>query len=179
MVDFPDRASESWNFLTERECQFIIRRVMRDRGDAEVPPFDFWSWAAAGRDWKVWAFGFSFFLNATVAYAISFFMPIILKQKMEFSLAASQCLVAPPYVLAAIQMYLLSVVGDRWHVRGPIILFNNVVSLVGVPLMVSVLKSDISAETVLNNPRDMQAAMQLDMQESSSSLPALFPTFRL
>lgn len=136
MVDFPDRASKSWKFLTERECQFMISRVVRDRADAEVPPFSFRSWAAAGKDWKIWAFAFNFFLSATVAYAIAFFMPIILRQKMGFSLAASQCLVAPPYVLASIQMYLLSLVGDKWHIRGPIIMFNNVVSLVGVPIMV-------------------------------------------
>lgn len=54
---------------------------------------------------------------------------------MGFSVGASQCLVAPPYALAAIVMYTTSYLGDKYHLRGPIIAFNMVLCLIGLPIM--------------------------------------------
>lgn len=54
---------------------------------------------------------------------------------MGFSVAASQCLIAPPYVLSAIMMYATSWVGDRYKTRASIIVFNTIVSLIGLPMM--------------------------------------------
>ncbi|KAK5239549.1 hypothetical protein LTR40_014431, partial [Exophiala xenobiotica] len=46
LVDFPDKAARtSWAFLNERECQFITRRIAKDRGDAELEPFNLKKWA--------------------------------------------------------------------------------------------------------------------------------------
>jgi|TARA_R110002003_G_scaffold279_15_gene18126 MFS family permease len=54
---------------------------------------------------------------------------------MGFSIGASQCLVAPPYALAAIVMYATGWFGDKYHLRGPIIIFNMVLCIVGVAIM--------------------------------------------
>ena len=54
---------------------------------------------------------------------------------MGFSVGAAQCLVAPPYAFAAIVMYTTGWLGDKYHLRGPIILFNMVLCLVGLPIM--------------------------------------------
>lgn len=54
---------------------------------------------------------------------------------MGFSVGASQCLVAPPYVLAAIWMFGCAYYGDRWHIRGPFIIGNGCIGLVGLGLM--------------------------------------------
>lgn len=54
---------------------------------------------------------------------------------MGFSVGAAQCLVAPPYVAAAIVMYGCAMLGDKWHLRGPIIVFNAVLGLIGLPLL--------------------------------------------
>jgi len=54
---------------------------------------------------------------------------------MGFSVAASQCLVAPPYILAAIMMYSTSWVGDRYKMRAAIIVFQSIVSIIGLPMM--------------------------------------------
>lgn len=72
----------------------------------------------------------------TVSYAIAYFLPIILRDGMGFSIAASQCLVAPPYVFAAILMYFTAWVGDKYHTRGPILVFNAIIGLIGLPIMV-------------------------------------------
>ena len=55
---------------------------------------------------------------------------------MGFSIAAAQCLVAPPYVFAAILMYATAWFGDKYHMRGPILVFNAIIGLIGLPIMV-------------------------------------------
>lgn len=137
IVDFPDRAvATTGGFITEEEAKFVIDRINRDREDATLEPFNLKKWARAGLDLKVWGFAFLFFLNGTVAYAIAFFLPIILRNNIGFSLAASQCLVAPPYALAAIIMYITSWFGDKWHLRGPIVVFNAALGIIGLPMLV-------------------------------------------
>lgn len=76
-----------------------------------------------------------FFNTTTVTYALAYFLPIILTQNMGFSVGASQCLVAPPYALAAILMYATGWAGDKYHVRGPIIVINMIFCIVGISIM--------------------------------------------
>lgn len=70
-----------------------------------------------------------------MTYALAYFLPIILNVNMKFSIAASQCLVAPPYAFAAIVMYGTGYVGDKYKVRGPLIIFNMILCLIGLPIM--------------------------------------------
>jgi predicted MFS family arabinose efflux permease len=67
--------------------------------------------------------------------ALAYFLPIILRASMGFSYAQSQCLVAPPYVLAGIVMFTGGYLGDRYHLRGPIVVFNNLLCIIGLPIM--------------------------------------------
>merc|ERR1712098_565258 len=82
-----------------------------------------------------WAFAALCGLTTTITYAIAFFLPIILRDGMGFSVAAAQCLVAPPYVLAAIVMFGMAWFGDKWHIRSPFILANGILALIGLPLL--------------------------------------------
>jgi hypothetical protein len=70
-----------------------------------------------------------------VTYALAYFLPIILQENMGFSVGAAQCLVAPPYALAAIVMFGTGYVGDKYKIRGPIICFNMLLCLIGLPIM--------------------------------------------
>ncbi|KNG51885.1 phthalate transporter [Stemphylium lycopersici] len=135
LVDFPDKAHKSWKFLTEREAMYIIDRVNRDRGDAKPEAFSVAKFLKGGGDVKIWGFAMIFFNTTTVSYALAYFLPIILTGNMGFDVGAAQCLVAPPYALAAIVMYATAWLGDKYHIRGPIILFNMVLCLVGLPIM--------------------------------------------
>lgn len=71
----------------------------------------------------------------TLSYGIAYFLPIILRDNMGFSVGAAQCLVAPPFVLAGILMVATSWVGDKYRMRAPILAFNSVVTLIGLPIM--------------------------------------------
>ncbi|KAF1828222.1 MFS general substrate transporter [Decorospora gaudefroyi] len=121
IVDFPDKAHESWKFLTEREAAFIIDRVNKDRGDARPEPWSMAKFLKGGTDIKIWGFAMIFFNTTTVSYALAYFLPIILTVNMGFDVGAAQCLVAPPYALAAIVMYTTGWLGDKYHIRGPIV----------------------------------------------------------
>ena len=110
-----------------------MARIENDRHDAIPEPFKIISYAKNALDLKIWAFAFLFGLTTTNTYAIT--LPIILRKGLGFSLAKSQCLVAPPYVAAAIVMYGCAVLGDKYHIRGPIVIFNAVLGLIGLPLL--------------------------------------------
>ncbi|KAJ5152735.1 uncharacterized protein N7482_009213 [Penicillium canariense] len=135
LVDFPDRAAKSWKFLNQRECDFIVRRINNDRNDGHPEAFNLKKFLRPGLDPKIWAFAMIFFCLTTVTYAIAYFLPIILMSGMGFSVGQSQCLVAPPYVLAGIVMYSTAWVGDRYHVRAPILVFNALLCIIGLPMM--------------------------------------------
>ncbi len=58
-----------------------------------------------------------------------------LRVGMNFSLAKAQCLVAPPYVAAAIVMFTQAHYADKFHLRGPVVVFNAILGLIGLPLL--------------------------------------------
>lgn len=135
LVDFPDSKRKNWSFLGARERAYIVDKIARDRGDSVAPPFNLKKFLGAGADWRLWAYALLFFGTTTLSYALAFTLPIILMGSMGFNIAESQCLVAPPFAFAGIMMMFTGWLGDKYHVRGPIILFNMVTCLVGLPIM--------------------------------------------
>jgi hypothetical protein len=54
---------------------------------------------------------------------------------MGFSIGEAQYLSAPPYVLACISMWTLAWIGDRYRIRGPLLLVNCTLGFIGAPLL--------------------------------------------
>lgn len=54
---------------------------------------------------------------------------------MGFGVGAAQCLVAPPYAFAAILMYSTAWAADKYRMRGPILVLNAIIALIGLPIM--------------------------------------------
>ena len=113
LVDFPEDARKSWRFLKDDEITTMIERVERDRGDAHVTPFHLTTYLKQGKDWKVWCFALNFGCAGLVTYAVSYFLPIILRETLGFSVAASQCLTAPCYVFSFLLGYTTRSPGSR------------------------------------------------------------------
>lgn len=65
-------------------------------------------------------------------YAYSYFLPVILKQGMGYTTAQAQLLSAAPYVLAAFVTFTSGWLGDRYHIRGPIIAVHQLLTAVGM-----------------------------------------------
>jgi MFS family permease len=135
LVDFPDSKRESWKFLDARERAWVVSRIKRDRGDTETPPFNFGKFMRAGLDPKIWAYALIFFCSTTITYALAYTLPILLVFNMGFDIGPAQCLVAPPYAFAGIVMFCTAWVGDKYKVRGPIIIFNMTLCLIGLPIL--------------------------------------------
>ena len=125
IVDFPELAPTSFHFLNEKEADYVVARIEHDRHDIKLEPFALGSYLRNALDSKVWAFSALYMFTTTNSYAIAYFLPTILKDGMGFDEAKAQCLVAPPYVAAAIVMFVQAYYGDRWHLRGPIVAANS------------------------------------------------------
>jgi sugar phosphate permease len=95
VVDFPEKALDSWKFLKEDELKIIIDRVDRDSRDVTLPPFHLGSYLRNALDWKVYFYAANFGLTSLVSYAVAYFLPIVLLDGLHFSTAAAQCLSAP------------------------------------------------------------------------------------
>lgn len=78
MVNFPSQSHKvSW-FLNERESAYIVRRLNRDRGDADDTESETFNWRAffsSALDLKIWAFAFSYLY---VGQSSPFTQPIFL-----------------------------------------------------------------------------------------------------
>lgn len=75
------------------------------------------------------------FCSNTLTYSLGYFLPLILYTNLGFTRGVSLCLVAPPYGFAGIYMYLMGWFGDRYRLRGPVIILNMVVALIGIPIL--------------------------------------------
>ncbi|KAK5163617.1 uncharacterized protein LTR77_010566 [Saxophila tyrrhenica] len=151
LVDFPEEAHKSKFFLTDEEIKLMVDRVDRDRGDAHVTEFSIWKYLSEAKDWKCWCFAvrtlraksYKMFTDGTtylqanfgfaglVTYSVSYFLPIILRESLGFSVALSQCLTAPCYVFSFLLGFAEAVVSDKTNWRGHIIVFNSVLMIIG------------------------------------------------
>jgi MFS family permease len=135
LVDFPDSTRVSWSFLGARERAWVVDKIRRDRGDSETPPFNLGKFLRAGLDWKIWAYALIFLCSTTITYALAYTLPVLLVINMGFEVGPAQCLVAPPYAFAGIVMFCTAWVGDKYHLRGPIIIFNMMLCVIGLPIL--------------------------------------------
>ncbi|WKT43694.1 Major facilitator superfamily [Fusarium oxysporum f. sp. vasinfectum] len=135
LVDFPDSGRSNWKFLSEHERAWVVARVNTDRGDARPTQLNLRKFLFHMLDIKVWGFGLLFFCCSTQGYAMSFFTPIILTSGMGFNRTATQLINITPMLAAAVAMYATGYIGDRFRIRGPLIVFNSVLAIVGMSLM--------------------------------------------
>ncbi|KAK0963049.1 hypothetical protein LTR91_019176 [Friedmanniomyces endolithicus] len=139
IADFPEKAAKrsglSLSFLTEKEAAYVVARIEKDRHDAIPEDFNLGNYLRCAADLKVWGFGALFGLTTTVTYAIAYFLPIILQEGMGFDVAEAQCLIAPPYCVAAIWMFGCAWYGDKYHTRGPLIIVNALMGILGLGLL--------------------------------------------
>jgi hypothetical protein len=135
LVGFPDNWTPKWRFLEEKEVKWVMARVDADRGDAQPEPFNFGKYLKSALDLKVWAFAMIFFNTTTISYALAYFLPDILHKSLGFSPKMTQIMTAPPYVFGGFIMYGTGWFGDKYKIRGPIIIFNMLLAIIGLPII--------------------------------------------
>lgn len=131
MVDFPESSHKSFHFLTPHESALASSRIEIDRGDVKPDPFTWSKVFVHAKDPKIYGFCILYFLLNVVSTSLSYFLPIILQSGMGFSSNESILLSAPPYYYAVFHAIISSLIGDKFQLRGPIIIFNSICLIVG------------------------------------------------
>ncbi|KAJ5861122.1 major facilitator superfamily domain-containing protein [Penicillium soppii] len=136
LINFPDENDLSWKFLNMEETAFIVARISRDRQDtSQEVPFDLKQFFRPALEPKVWAFALLFFCATMVSYSISFFLPIIMTSELHFSTAVAQVLTTPPYFFAGLFMFIQGWLGDKYRMRAPFIVWNNIQAIIGLSIL--------------------------------------------
>lgn len=109
----------------------ILDRVERDRGDSTPDQITFKKILTHFSDWTLWAFALMFMCSTMPAYAVGFFITIILRS-MGFSTMMSLILTAPPFVFAAISCFAFASLGDKTRKRAPWLVVQACITMVGL-----------------------------------------------
>lgn len=83
-------------------------------------------------DWKPWAFSLMYMAGAVGVYAFLFFLPIILRGGLGYSLKMPFILSTPPSLFSVVEAMAISWLADRLKMRGPFVVFQGVVGIVGL-----------------------------------------------
>ena len=134
----PDRpATAKW--LNERE-RTELDAVFAERHDAGDEHREGWKLLQGVlREPRVWVFGLFNFCMLGTTYAVSFFLPAMVRELTGLSLERVGYLIALIGVVAAVVMILNAAHSDktmdrRWHVLGPVLLMAAMVLVAGVHL---------------------------------------------
>ncbi|KAM3416385.1 hypothetical protein BST61_g7983 [Cercospora zeina] len=123
-------------FLNAEERELVGLRQKAQTGVTEQ--FDWVDSRKALKDWKTYAFSVSQFVNATMLYSYSTFLPTIILQIMpEAGRAITQLLTMPCYFLGACVYLCLAWVSDKLQIRGPIAASAGAVSVIGYGVLLS------------------------------------------
>lgn len=135
IVDFPENSHKSFHFLSTDEQNLAETRITDDRGDVKAEEFSWGNCIVHFADPKIYGFAMLFFLLNLVSTSLSYFLPIILQSGMGFSEDQAILLSAPPYFYAVIPVIISSIVGDRYQLRGLVITFNCICTIVGFSML--------------------------------------------
>ncbi|KAI9373416.1 major facilitator superfamily domain-containing protein [Aspergillus egyptiacus] len=135
IVDFPDEARKTRWFLTDREIDIMIDRVEKDRGDAHLTPFVLKEYLQYALEWQGWLLAMNFLMTAIVIYAVAYFLPIVLREGLEFSVAEAQTLTAPCFLFGTVLGLTESWLSDKYKIRGPVVILNAILQIIGVAVL--------------------------------------------
>ena len=167
LVPFPDVATKPGlfsrkPFLSAEEARIVVERLERDRGDVSNDEMTLRNVLRFAGDWKVIEWAWLYLVAATVTYSFSLFLPIILEDDFGYTTKNAQILSFPPYAVAAPWMLIAAWIGDKWRIRGHIVIFNATVALVGL-VMIGFVK----------NPNARYAGTFLGVAAGNTNVPTI------
>ncbi|KAG7414581.1 putative transporter [Fusarium oxysporum f. sp. rapae] len=118
-----------WIFITEGVVTALLG------GDAHSTEFSLRAYLENAIDWKVWILAINFDLTSMVIYAVAYFLPIVLRDGLGFSVVEAQTLNAPCYVFGGILGLTESWLSDKYKLRGPFIMLNSILEIIGLSLL--------------------------------------------
>ncbi|KAF8339412.1 major facilitator superfamily domain-containing protein [Amanita rubescens] len=127
--DFPDKNT----FLTPQETAIVLKRIEEDRGDSIPDPLTRQKVFTHLCDWTLWASGIMFMCASMPAYALAYYISIILIG-MGWPTSNALLLSAPPYGPAILTTMFFSWLSDKNKHRAGYILIQATICLVGVAI---------------------------------------------
>ncbi|KAF6744241.1 major facilitator superfamily domain-containing protein [Ephemerocybe angulata] len=112
--DFPDNN----RFLTTEQTKMVLGRIEADRNDSVPDPITGRKILKHLSDPLVWSFAIMFMASTTPAYAIGFFITILLTS-MGFNIKEALLLTAPPYLCRSGRILLLLRLARRQDEEAP------------------------------------------------------------
>ncbi|KAJ7282872.1 MFS general substrate transporter [Mycena rebaudengoi] len=133
LVDFPATA----NFLTLEERAYVVWRKKYDNSSVgEEEHFEMRHLISALTDWQVWLHILVYMSIIGPLYGITLFLPTIIST-FGHSAAISQLLTVPPYVFAAIMLFIFAYYSDKMQKRSPFIYAGLTMCLFGFSINIS------------------------------------------
>ncbi|KAL3471367.1 putative MFS nicotinic acid transporter Tna1 [Aspergillus californicus] len=132
--DYPHTAK----FLTEDEKAWVISRLRSQYGSGVEESQSFqWSylWAAIS-DFQIWLGVLALYGILCPLYAISFFLPSIIRD-LGYSSSSAQLLTVPIYVTAAIIAVVSAWLSDRAGKRSPFLIFHFACIITGFMIVIA------------------------------------------
>jgi MFS family permease len=138
--DFPQDAA----WLNDRERRAVIQLLERDRHDAKndhkhITIKETLKFLAEG---KLWYYGTIFGCATTSTYALAYFLPVIING-MGYKAEKALVLSSPPYIAAIPYALIISYFSDKAKSRGPFIIFNTLMVVVGLALVGYVVNNKV------------------------------------
>lgn len=130
IIDFPD--SDANKFLTAEEKAFVKARLAADRGPEEHEKVTMRIVLKTAADWKPWAFSLMYIAGAIGVYAFLFFLPLILRGGLGYSLEMSFILSAPPSLFSVVEALLIPWLADKMRIRGSFVIFQGLIGIIGL-----------------------------------------------
>ena len=172
--DYPDTAK----FITEEEREFILRKLQTDSHQIPVAAGSNGATAATAastrskrsyvlaaiKDWQCWCHIFIHWSVVTTAYALSVFIPTIIKN-MGYTSAHAQLMSVPPYVTASICAVVTAKIADRYQIRSPLIMICHVVMIAGYLVAMNI--------DVTTNPNGVYAGIFITTVAVFCAFPAM------
>lgn len=133
IVDFPDQVHH--RFLSESDHARVLDRLAADHLESNHDTLTMRKSVEYLIEWKSWVHALMLMCTTTPAYALNFFLPTILRQRLNFSLVKAQCLTAPPYFATILLTIITATLSDHYQLRSPFIVFHAALSMVGLILL--------------------------------------------
>ncbi|KAJ7668665.1 major facilitator superfamily domain-containing protein [Mycena polygramma] len=129
LPDFPELNT----FLSPEQTAFVLQRVEDDRGDSIPEQLTLRKVLHHLGDWTLWAYGLMFMCCTLPAYALAYFISIILKG-LGWSTTASLLLSAPPYAPAFFSAVFFAWLSDKYRHRAGFMVIQGLISIIGLCL---------------------------------------------
>ena len=123
-------------FLTEEERDVVQRRLKDDSDATQTEAFTWANFQKTFTDFQVYFYAFGFHTMSLPLYALSLFLPSIIKG-LGYSAAQAQLLTIPPYALAFVMTMTLAVLAEIYNRRAPFILGSSSLAILGYILLLS------------------------------------------